>query len=138
MSEQALAIIPCDSFEAWLASYAAHEGNDYIRRDQHEHTYNSTHHRVVTYGCNHTSRIARRKPEESANEKEIDDNVAEDTHTHYDSLDCDAILDVYFFYESKVYQIIKLGEHAHKPTNVPINMVRTFAQIPGMTGAPSA
>lgn len=144
VTEQALAVIPCEQFESWLASYAAHEGNDYVRKDQHEHTYNSTHHRVVTYGCNHSETRAKTKSVLA-----IDDSLGSSTETHeshvsdtlsgdtdgkndeeFEVVGCDAILDIYYFYESCVYQIIQLGEHEHPPMNIPQQF---FGTIPGIT-----
>lgn len=129
MTEQALAVIPCEQFESWLASYAAHEGNDYIRKDQHEHTYNSTHHRVVTYGCNHVETTLKDKDKTqsdlgtNAERRQTPSNdLLRDIHdsdSDYELVHCDAILDIYYFYESSVYQIIQLGEHEHPPMNIP-------------------
>lgn len=150
VTEQALAVVPCEQFERWLASYAAHEGNDYVRKDDHEHTYNSTHHRVVTYVCNHT--IPRTKPK--ASEVDILDHGTElddadgaevvnrllregeprEPELEFELVECDAILDIYYFYESKHYQIIQLGEHAHQPTNVPQNL---FGTMPGLPSLPN-
>ena len=89
-----------------------HEGNDYERQDQHEHTYNSTHHRVVTYACNHKSISP-----------DSDDLIP----------DCDRILDIYYFYESGEYQIIKLEKHSHMPSKAPLDMQEKFTQMPGIT-----
>lgn len=144
VTEQALAVIACDQFESWLASYAAHEGNDYVRKDHHEHTYNSTHHRVVTYGCNHSETKPKQKLPSAADESLVDlnDNEANqvtgtssgETGTQdeeeFEIIGCDAILDIYYFYESSVYQIIQLGEHEHPPMNIPQQF---FGTIPGIT-----
>lgn len=148
VTEQALAVVPCDQFEAWLASYATHEGNDYVRRDQHEHTYNSTHHRVVTYGCNHTETRPIFKVEdmftstttandqiddtahsEDENKEEKDEGI--EPEADYETIGCDAILDIYYFYESSVYQVIQLGEHEHEPSNIPQML---YGAIPGIGG----
>lgn len=147
VTEQAIAVIPCDQFETWLASFAAHEGNDYVRKDQHVHTYNSTHHRVVTYGCNHTEQHKVYKPISTADDdegaeaelnasqgKDIVDGLLRESEgkqsdEEYEAIGCDAILDIYYFYESNLYQIVQLGKHEHDPTNMPQHL---FGIVPGL------
>lgn len=147
VTEQAIAVIPCEQFESWLASFAAHEGNDYVRKDQHVHTYNSTHYRVVTYGCNHMESHKVFKPIPATEEdngtdvqfsasqgKGIVEGLLRESEgkadgESYEMIGCDAILDIYYFYESTQYQIVQLGEHEHDPTNLPQHI---FGVVPGL------
>lgn len=98
----------------------------------------------MTYGCNHTE--SRRRPEALAIDKDMASGLnaspgeatvdsllreaeTKEDHDEYDIIGCDAILDIYYFYESTSYQIIQLGEHEHNPTNMPQHL---FGNIPGL------
>lgn len=100
----------------------------------------------MTYGCNHTesrpklptgdTTIVPDVVEDLAEaddadvvERLLEENEHKEKEDEYEVIGCDAILDIYYFYESSSYQIIQLGEHEHSPTNMPQIL---FGAIPGI------
>lgn len=62
---------------------------------------------------------ADRQPED--NEGERMDSAGK-CNTTPELVRCDAILDIYYFYDSNVYQVVRLGEHYHEPAIEPLQV----------------